>query len=380
MDSDDRHPNRDGPMATATRPEVAAGADAPANNGIAAVDLFCGIGGLSYGLASAGVNVVAGIDVDGSCKFPFEANVGGAEFIERDICDVTAEDLSGLWPEGATRLLAGCAPCQPFSSYRKGVSPSSDDRWGLLHEFGRLIGETQPEFVTTENVPRIEGKAVFADFVAMLKDLGYSVDSDVRRCTDYGLAQNRRRLVLVASLLGTAAVPEGDRIGHPPRTVRQAIEGLPAIEAGSADEADPVHRSRGLSKLNRQRMAVSEPGGTWHDWPVELRAPCHRRASGAAFKNVYARMCWDKPSPTITTYFHNFGAGRFGHPEQHRTISLREAAILQGFPDNYRFAPDGEAVPLATLGRHIGNAVPPPLGEAIGRSLLVNVGEVGTHE
>ena len=372
MDADDRHPSRDGAMATTTRPEIATGADAPADNGIAAVDLFCGIGGLSYGLASAGVNVVAGIDVDGSCKFPFEANVSGAEFIERDIREVTAEYLSGLWPEGATRLLAGCAPCQPFSSYRRDVSPSNDHRWELLNEFGRLVEDTQPEFVTTENVPRIEGKAVFASFVAMLDDLGYSVDSDVRRCTDYGLAQNRRRLVLVASRLGTAEVPDGDRRGQPPKTVRQAIGNLPVIEAGSADEADPVHRSRGLSKLNKKRMAASKPGGTWHDWPVKLRAPCHRRASGAAFKNVYARMSWDKPSPTITTYFHNFGAGRFGHPdpEQHRTISLREAAILQGFPDHYRFAPDGEAAPLTTLGRHIGNAVPPPLGAAIGRSFV----------
>lgn len=373
MGADDLPADCDGPLESATRSGIGAEAHASADDRIAAVDLFCGIGGLSYGLAAAGVNVVAGVDIDGSCKFPFEANVEGAEFIERDVCDVTAEELSSLWPEGATRLLAGCAPCQPFSSYRKGVSPSNDDRWGLLHEFGRLVEETQPEFVTTENVPRIEGKAVFADFVAMLKDLDYSVDSDVRRCTDYGLAQNRRRLVLVASRLGTAAVPKGGQTDQPPKTVRQAIGNLPAIEAGDADTADPVHRSRGLSKLNRKRMAASKPGGTWHDWPAELRAPCHRRASGAAFKNVYARMCWDKPSPTITTYFHNFGAGRFGHPEQDRTISLREAAILQGFPDDYRFAPGGEAPPLTALGRHIGNAVPPPLGEAIGRVFAMSL-------
>lgn len=380
MDADDLHLNRDDPQGKATRSCIGAEAHASVYDRIAAVDLFCGIGGLSYGLATAGVNVVAGIDVDGSCKFPFEANMDGAQFIQRDICDVTAEELSGFWPEGATRLLAGCAPCQPFSSYRKGVSSSNDDRWGLLHEFGRLVKETQPEFVTTENVPRIEGKAVFADFVAMLEDLEYSVDSGVRRCTDYGLAQNRRRLVLVASRIGTAAVPGGDQSDQPPKTVRQAIGNLPAIEAGSADEADPVHRSRGLSTLNRKRMEASTPGGTWRDWDEELRAPCHRRASGAAFKNVYARMCWDKPSPTITTYFHNFGAGRFGHPEQHRTISLREAAILQGFPEHYQFAPEGRVPPLTALGRHIGNAVPPPLGEAIGRSMLSNLGEAGTYK
>jgi len=362
------HP--EGPQRSSLSGAGAGAPDAPKGGSIAAVDMFCGVGGLSYGLASAGVDVVAGIDIDGSCKFPFEANVHGARFIERDVCKVTGDELSSLWPKGATRLLAGCAPCQPFSSYRKGVGPSNDHRWELLHEFGRLVEETRPEFVTTENVPRIEGKAVLGDFVTMLGGLGYSVDSCVCRCTDFGLAQNRRRFVLVASRLGDARVPEGGWSGHPPKTVRQAIGSLPPIEAGGAHEADPVHRSRGLSALNRKRMEASKPGGTWRDWDVELRAACHRRASGAAFKNVYARMRWDQPAPTITTYFHNFGAGRFGHPEQHRTLSLREAAILQGFPDDYRFTSDEKAVPLATLGRHIGNAVPPPLGEAIGRSLL----------
>ncbi|MDE0701530.1 MAG: DNA cytosine methyltransferase [Acidimicrobiaceae bacterium] len=365
MDAEELHANRDGLPAPSTG-EVTASR----GNRIAAIDIFCGIGGLSYGLASAGVDVVAGIDVDGSCKFPFEANVTGAQFIERDVCDLKGEELLDLWPEGAMRLLAGCAPCQPFSSYRKGVSPLNDHRWELLREFSRLVEETQPEFVTTENVPRIISKAVLSDFVAMLRDIGYSVDSDIRRCTDYGLAQNRRRLVLVASRLGPATVPEGNHRSHPPKTVRQAIGKLPTIEAGSAHATDPVHRSRGLSALNRKRIVASKPGGTWEDWPGELRAACHRRESGTAFKNVYARMRWDEPSPTITTYFHNFGAGRFGHPEQHRTISLREAAILQGFPDNYHFTPKGEVVSLATLGRHIGNAVPPPLGEAIGRSFL----------
>ena len=240
----------------------------------------------------------------------------------------------------------------------------------LLRELGRLVEETQPEFVTTENVPRIHDKTVFGDFVKMLDRLGYSVDSNICKCTDFGLAQSRRRLVLVASKLGTAVVPEGDWRDRPAKTVKQAIGNLPPIGAGDTHEADPVHRTRGLSALNRQRMAASKPGGTWHDWPPELRAPCHQRSSGAAFKNVYARMRWDRPSPTITTYFHNFGAGRFGHPEQHRTISLREAAILQGFPREYGFSPDGKAVPLTTLGRHIGNAVPPPLGEAIGAALL----------
>lgn len=337
---------------------------------IAAVDLFCGVGGMSYGLASAGIDVVAGIDMDGSCRFPFEANLAGAEFIESDVKGITSERLAGLWPEGATRLLAGCAPCQPFSSYRKNVNQQNDSRWLLLLEFGRLIRETRPDLVTTENVHRIKGKAVFGEFVDMLEGLGYSVDSAVRNCVDYGIAQNRRRMVLVASLIGDAVVPKGDHSENAPKTVRQAISHLPAIESGGMDEVDPMHRSPAMSEINLQRMEASKPGGTWHDWPEDLRLPCHRRPKGAKFVNAYGRMRWDKPSPTITTYFYNFGAGRFGHPEQHRSISPREAAILQGFPDTYRFAPDGEKAAITTIGRQIGNAVPPPLAEAIGRAFL----------
>ncbi|WP_428116896.1 DNA cytosine methyltransferase [Candidatus Poriferisodalis sp.] len=347
----------------------------PPGGHIAAVDVFCGIGGLSSGLAAAGIEVVAGVDLDGSCRFPFEANVAGARFIERDVREVTSAELSDLWPDGAVRLLAGCAPCQPFSSYRKGTSSSNDSRWALLRQLARLVEETRPELVTTENVPRIRGKSIFQDFAIRLRRLGYSIDYRICPCTEYGIAQTRRRLVLVGSLLGHVNVPDGAQRDCPPKTVAQAIGHLPPIEAGTADEADPMHRSRALSQLNLRRIAVSKPGGTWHDWPEELRAACHRRTTGAAFRNVYARMRWDRPSPTVTTYFHNFGAGRFGHPEQDRAISLREAAILQGFPEDYQFVSVEGDVRLTTLGRHIGNAVPPPLAEAIGRAFVASLKE-----
>src|SRR5262245_54611662 len=123
---------------------------------LAAIDLFCGVGGLSYGLERAGLPVVAGIDVDGACSYPFEANVG-APFLQMDVRDVTAAHLKRLWPEASHRVLAGCAPCQPFSPYRRGADTSHEEQWPLLREFGRLVESTLPELVTMENVPRIGG-------------------------------------------------------------------------------------------------------------------------------------------------------------------------------------------------------------------------------
>lgn len=176
--------------------------------------------------------------------------------------------------------------------------------------------------------------------------------------------------MLLASRLGTL-----ERKLIAPRfesdlTVRTAIGHLKAIEAGTCDEDDPIHIARSLTKINLSRIRASRPGGSWEDWPEHLRSACHIKASGQSYRSVYARMSPDAPSPTITTQFYNFGTGRFGHPEQDRPLTPREAAILQSFPDDYEFVADGDPVYLAVLGRLIGNAVPPKLGEAIGKTLL----------
>jgi DNA (cytosine-5)-methyltransferase 1 len=339
---------------------------------IAAIDLFCGAGGLSLGLKDAGVSVVAGIDLDPACRYPFESNIEAA-FLEKDVRQVTADHLRALWSGAAIRLLAGCAPCQPFSPHRRGADTSADEDWALLEEFSRLATETEPTLLTMENVPRIGSSKVFKDFVQTLDELGYSICWRSVRCTDFGLAQTRRRLVLLASRLGRLDVPAGDFRNRPLRTVRDTISDLPTIAAGEADPTDPLHISRSLSEVNIRRMRASRPGGTWEDWPFELRSPCHQKPSGATFRNVYARMEWDKPAPTITTLAHNFGTGRFGHPEQDRPISLREAAMLQGFPRDYRFVSEEKPIYFGRLGRLIGNAVPPPLAKAIGRALVDHV-------
>lgn len=327
---------------------------------------------MSYGLQQAGVLVVGGVDIDSACRYPFESNIE-APFIEADIRDVTPDHLTPLWAEAKVRLLAGCAPCQPFSPYRRGIDTSAEGSWPLLREFERLAERTFPELITMENVPRLRRASVFGDFVAKLERLGYHVDAQSCNGLRYGLAQTRRRLVLVASLLGPIAVPAGD---YPPaefRTVSEVIRELSPLEAGEIDQRDRLHRSRALSDINLRRLRASVPGGTWKDWPEELRAPCHRKQSGSTFRNVYARMEWEKPAPTITTLAHNFGTGRFGHPEQDRVITLREAAMLQGFPRTYRFVKPKEPVHFSRLGRLIGNAVPPPLGRAVGAALVGHV-------
>ena len=156
-------------------------------------------------------------------------------------------------------------------------------------------------------------------------------------------------------------------------TVRDAIQDLEEIEAGGASESDPLHKSSGLSQRNLDRIRNSTPGGTWRDWDDDLRAACHSRDSGGTYPSVYGRMEWDRPGPTVTTQFHGFGNGRFGHPVQDRAISLREGALLQTFPEDYSFVPDGEDVRIAPVARLIGNAVPVRIGEAIGKSIVAHL-------
>lgn len=336
---------------------------------IAAIDLFCGAGGLSLGLKQAGVEVIAGIDLDPACQYPYEQNLK-AKFILKDVGDIKGADFEELWPEGKIRLLAGCAPCQPFSSHRRGADTRDEENWDLLSHFARLVEEAQPELVTMENVTRLGRMQVFEDFVAKLEELDYSVDFGALYGPEFGLPQERRRLVLVASRLGAISLPKGNKDKTKFKTVKQTIGRLPKLQHGESDEKDLLHTARRLTPLNLQRMKASQPGGTWRDWPEELLAPCHRKASGASFRAFYGRMTWDSPSPTITTQSYNFGTGRFGHPEQDRSLTLREAAMLQGFPRSYRFVKGSEKPSMLTVGRLIGNAVPPAFGRAVGKTFL----------
>lgn len=334
------------------------------------VDVFCGVGGLTYGLRKAGVHVSAGIDLDPACRFPYEAN-NSARFVERSVTEMTGREIDALYSVKGLRLLAGCAPCQPFSTYSQGRDPKLNEDWGLLAHFGRLVGELGPNLVTMENVPQLANHEVFEDFVKSLQ--GYHVWHDVVDCADYGLPQKRRRLVLLASRLGPIQLIPSSHIAARRKTVRAVIGKMPSLAAGEFDANDPLHAAAGMSALNLRRIRASVPGGTWRDWPPSLRASCHVKASGDGYGAVYGRMRWNEPAPTMTTLCHGFGNGRFGHPEQDRGLSLREAAMLQTFPKRYKFVPEDERVRFTTVGRMIGNAVPPKLGEIIGLTLLQHV-------
>ncbi len=341
------------------------------NQSISCVDLFCGAGGLTHGLTTGGINVVAGIDLDPECRFPYENN-NTAQFIERNVHDLVKSDLDILFGDAQIRLLAGCAPCQPFSTYsRNGRKQRNDKNWELVKDFGRLIRETQPELVTMENVPQLLSHQVFNDFKRNLK--GYKVWCELVDCDSYGVPQTRQRLVLLASRLGSVKLMSPAEFGQPKITVRQSISKLPTINAGDSDPKDPLHKASSLSELNLRRIKASKPGGTWRDWDEELLADCHRKTSGQTYPSVYGRMKWDAPAPTITTQFFGYGNGRFGHPKQDRAISLREAAILQTFPPDYKFVESDKRITFDSLGRLIGNAVPVRIGEVIARSLINHV-------
>ncbi|MCL7930975.1 DNA cytosine methyltransferase [Halomonas llamarensis] len=338
---------------------------------IEAVDLFCGAGGLTAGLRQANVTVRAGYDIEESCRFAYEHN-NQAQFITQDVGELTGDDINGWYQDpDAIRLLAGCAPCQPFSTYNQGKDTTKDKKWPLLGAFARLIQEAQPELVTMENVPSVTKHEIYHDFVESLKQEGYHVWADTVACVKYGLPQSRRRHVLLASKLGPIELI--DTTHQTPVTVKEVIEELEPVTAGAANPNDPLHIAASLSELNMKRIRHSVPGGSWKDWPKELVAGCHAKKSGKTYPSVYGRMEWEKPSPTMTTLCYGFGNGRFGHPEQHRAITLREAAMLQSFPAEYQFIAPGQPFHFRTIGRMIGNAVPVKLGEVIGESFTRHI-------
>lgn len=341
---------------------------------IEAVDLFCGVGGLSYGLQTAGIKIRGGYDIDAACQYPYEHNIG-ATFFHKSVADVSSKDIEKRYRLGGVRLLAGCAPCQPFSTYSNGRESTTDPKWPLLYQFARLIKAVRPELVTMENVPNVVRHEVYQDFVRTLRKMEYEVWAETVKCQNYGLPQTRTRHVLLASRLGPIKLIDPTH-KDTPRTVREVIGHLPAISAGDTYLPDPLHKAAGMTEVNLARIKASRQGGTWRDWPEELVAECHRKKSGKTFPGVYGRMSWDAPSPTMTTQCYGFGNGRFGHPDQNRAISLREAALLQSFPETYQFVESGSEIAFTSVGRMIGNAVPPKLGEIIGKSLIGHVSEL----
>lgn len=338
------------------------------------VDLFCGAGGLTHGFRLENYHVAAGYDVDEDCRYAFEHN-NHAPFVRKDIELLEAAEINDLFHPGEPRILVGCAPCQPFSSYNQ---KNEDPKWRLVSKFGDLIADVLPDIVSMENVPRLlefRGGRVFEEFVERLRAAGYRVHHQVVFLPDYGLPQQRSRLVLLASLHGDIALEGPSHSAERHVTVEDAIGDLPALAAGEFDPRDLLHAASRLSEVNLRRIQASRPGGSWREWDAELVAPCHRVETGRGYGSVYGRMRADQPSPTITTQFYGFGSGRFGHPTQDRALSLREGAILQSFPRTYAFQRPDRPMEFKKLGRMIGNAVPVLLGRVIARTINNHVQE-----
>ena len=247
----------------------------------------------------AGLPVKAGYDIDPACKFAYEYNTN-AEFVLEDVERVHGSDLERHFSGSSVKVLAGCAPCQPFSSYSRRYA-DKQSRWKLLRDFARLVLECQPEIVSMENVLQVKHHPVFHEFTKQLEKLDYLVEIYEVNCLDYGIPQSRKRLILLASKLGKINLIQSTHSTEKYETVRNTIEKLEPLKAGQASKVDRLHQCSKLSPLNLKRIRASKPGGTWRDWSPDLIAKCHTKETGKTYPAVYGRMEWDQPSPTITT-------------------------------------------------------------------------------
>ena len=335
------------------------------------IDLFCGIGGLTHGLQKSGICVLAGLDNDPNCGFPYKKN-NPVKFIEADISSFDFRKMANLYSQDSVKVLAGCAPCQPFSSLTHGIKVKCE-KWSLLNHFFRAVKILHPHIISVENVAGIAETDIFKDFISQLREEGYVVNRKIVNCADYGIPQMRKRMILLASAFGKIEMPQKTNSKAEYLTVRKVIGKLPRIKAGQQCRKDTLHRARNLSDLNLKRIRQSRPGGTWREWKKDLLPECYKKESGKGYGSVYGRMEWDKPSPTITTQFSTYGCGRFGHPVQDRALSVREAAMLQTFPKSYIL---DSSLNMDILGRQIGNAVPPRLGKIIGETIQHHVKKI----
>jgi DNA (cytosine-5)-methyltransferase 1 len=349
-------------------------------NKVAVIDLFCGIGGLSYGFVMENFNVIAGYDNDPSCKYIYETNNKPAKFIEADITDYSSEEIAKLYPKDSIKILVGCAPCQPFSKYTMRYRKDgcvSDNKRNLLNSFADKVEKIKPDIICMENVPELEKEKIFRDFKEKLEGMKYFVSYSIVYCPDYGVPQIRKRLILLASKLGDISLISKTHSSENYITVRDTIKNLKPVRHGEYDKSDHLHMARRLSDINLKRIKQTKEGGGWKDWTQDLVLECFKKPSGKGYTNVYGRMSWDKPAPTMTTQCTILGCGRFGHPEQDRAITLREAALFQTFPLNYKFYESTDKLRHSVICRQIGNAVPPKLGQVIAKSIKKHLKEYG---
>lgn len=341
-----------------------------------AIDVFSGAGGLTLGLKRAGFRVAAAIELEDHAFATYKTNHPEVHAIKQDVRTVKGRHLRAL-VDGEVDLLAGCPPCQGFSTLTN-TSSKRDPRNDLVLEMARLVKEIRPRAVMMENVPGLvdRGKRLFNRFVKTLEELDYRYTWDVLQVANYGVPQNRRRLVLLAGRGVELHLPEPThhRIGEGGlplwKTLRDAISDMesPALLEDSRKIGGPQrlnwHVVRRLSRDNIARLRKTKPGVSRAKLPKSLRPDCHKQAD-KGYTNVYGRMTWDQLPVTITGGCTTLSKGRFGHPSQLRTISVREAARIQTFPDDYLF--DTPYMEYAC--EMIGNALPCDFAEVLAASV-----------
>lgn len=310
---------------------------------------------MTLGLKRAGFTVAGAIDVDPLAVETYRANHPEVSVWERDIRLVHARQVRRKLRlrRGDLDLLAGCPPCQGFSTIRtrNGSRGVDDPRNDLVYEFIRFVRELKPKAVMIENVPALSTDERMGVLCSVLEELGYHHERRVVDAADYGVPQRRRRMILLASRCGPVRFP---RRGRKKRTVRETIGGLPP--AGDSGDSLHDHLEQRSVRVMELIRGIPKDGGSRMALGREMQLDCHQKFDG--FKDVYGRMTWDRVAPTITSGCTNPSKGRFLHPEQDRAITLREGALLQGFPKFYFFSTERGKSGAAEL---IGNALPPEL-------------------
>ena len=337
---------------------------------IKAIDFFCGAGGLTRGLLDAGIEVLAGVDNDERLEKTYTHNNKPSLFINSDINNIDIHKLRetlGIQDQDTT-LYAACTPCQPFSTLNR--LQGKDERKILLLAFAKIIEECPPDFIIVENVPGLNnaiGKEIYEKFLKVLKKHDFSEAADLLDAKHFGVPQTRKRFILVASKHGSISLPTPEVDTSQFATVRECIKKYPAIADGEASADYLNHTSRKLkTHLLRIVQAVPKDGGSRREVAdTSILLKCHQENPNV-HKDVFGRMAWEAPSPTLTCRCIDVYCGRFTHPEQNRGISLREAAALQTFDDDYEFF----STSLHGTSRQIGNAVPVKLAEQLGKSII----------
>ena len=344
---------------------------------IKAIDFCCGAGGLTRGLLDAGIAVVAGVDNDERLRDTYERNNEPSIFVGEDLEKTDIEKLRkrvGI-EDTDTVLYAACTPCQPFSSLNR--TKADDARKSLLLEFAEIVEQSPPDFVIVENVPGLNnaiGSDIHRRFAETLESLDFHTDQDLLDAKHFGVPQTRKRFILIASRHGVPRLPVPTTADNPP-TVREYIENYPRLKDGEKSGEYPNHAARDLPDHHKRIVeAVPLDGGSRRD--VEDKSillKCHRERPDA-HKDVFGRIAWDAPGPTLTCRCTDVYCGRFIHPEQHRGLSLREAAALQTFKDDYEFC--GKS--FFENARQIGNAVPVSLARELGQTVIALTAETKT--